>query len=45
MEILFKIYRVTQKKVYLFWGFQGEHGFLQNNNIDIFLGRAQARAL
>ena len=26
-----------QKKVYLFYGFPGEHGCLQNSKIDIFL--------
>ena len=32
-----QIYRVTQKKVYLFWGFQGEHGCFQNSEINISL--------
>ena len=31
------IYRVTQRKVYLFLGFQGEHRCLRNSYIDIFL--------
>ena len=30
-------YRVTQKKLYLFCGSQGEHGCFQNSEINIFL--------
>ena len=32
-----KNYRVTQKKLYLFCGSQGEHGCFQNSEINIFL--------
>ena len=32
------IYRVTQRKVYLFLGFQGEHRCLRNSYIDIYFG-------